>query len=87
MPTIYQIAVIALLAAFIILFLGKTELRIKMRNWCDKEGITIVADMLECDFCLSFWICTCLALGFLVLGYEISFFIPFCAAPITRFLL
>ena len=88
MPEIlYQSAIVALLAAFIILFLNKTGLRIKFRDYNDKIGISIVADMLDCDFCLSFWTCFCVAMALLLLGFEISMLVPFCATPITRYLL
>lgn len=88
MPEIHQIAKVALLAAFIILFLGKTGLRTKIRDWFDTKGLSLFADMFDCDFCLSFWVCFCLAFGLMVLGYEMYFIITAaCAAPITRFLL
>lgn len=87
MSAICQTLIVATLAAFIILFLGKTGLRIKLRDISDKSGIRLLADMLDCDFCLSFWISLCLSLGFLVLGYEISIIVPFCATPIARYLL
>lgn len=88
MPEIREIIEVALIAAFIILFLGKTGLRTKLRDYFDTKGISLFADMLDCDFCLSFWLCFCIAFGFLILGYEIHFLITLlCAAPITRFIL
>ena len=79
---------IALVATFIILFLGKTGLRTKLRDWSDAKGISLLADMLDCDFCLSFWVCFCLACGLTVFGYEIYVIsTAICASPITRFLL
>ena len=88
MPEIlYQSAIVALSAAFIILFLNKTGLRIKFRDYNDKIGISIVADMLDCDFCLSFWTCFALTIGFWTFGWEPHFIVAFCAAPVTRFLL
>ena len=88
MPEIYQIIIVALFAAFIILFLGKTGLRTKIRDWFDMKGVSIFADMLECDFCLSFWVCLCLACGLAVFGYEIYVVATaICASPITLFLL
>ena len=88
MPTLYQAIVVALIAAFIILFLGKTGLRIKLRDYYDKIGISIIADMLDCDFCLSFW--TCLVIDMILLcafGYKPDFLVLLCAPPITRYLL
>ena len=49
MSALYQAIVVALIAAFVILFLGKTGLRTKFRDFNDKLGISLVADMLDCD--------------------------------------
>jgi hypothetical protein len=87
MSTLYQTIIVALVATFIILFLGKTGLRTKFRDWNDKIGISIVADMLECDFCLSFWTCMFVALSLWTFGYEPHLLVLLCAPPITRYLL
>lgn len=87
MSTLYQIIIVALVATFIVLFLGKTGLRTKIRDWNDKIGISIIADMLECDFCLSFWTCLFVALSLWAFGYEPHFLVLLCAPPITRYLL
>lgn len=87
MLAIYQIIVVALIAAFIILFLGKTGLRTKLRDYYDKIGISILADMLDCDFCLSFWTCLVVAMFLWTFGYKPDFLVLFCAPPITRYLL
>jgi hypothetical protein len=86
MPTLYQIIITALISAFIILFLGRTNLRIKLRDFCDVHGISLIAEMLDCDFCLSFWMCLCIALC--VCDFTIfSLIAAICAVPITRMLL
>ena len=88
MSTVYQAIVIALMAAFVILFLGKTGLRTKFRDYYDKIGISVLADMLDCDFCLSFWTCLVIAmLLWILFGYKPDFLVLFCAPPITRYLL
>ena len=87
MPTLYQTIIVALTAAFIILFLNKIGYRIKFRDWNDKKGISIVADMLDCDFCFSFWTCLVVALCLWIFGYEEHVLVLFCAPPITRYLL
>lgn len=88
MSTVYQAIVIALMAAFVILFLGKTGLRTKLRDYYDKIGISVLADMLDCDFCLSFWTCLVIAmLLWILFGCEPDFLVLFCAPPITRYLL
>jgi hypothetical protein len=87
MPTLYQAIVVALIATFIILFLGKTGLRIRLRDYYDKIGISILADMLDCDFCLSFWTCVIVAMFLWTFGYKPDFLVLLCAPPITRYLL
>ena len=87
MSTLCQAIIVALTAAFIILFLNKTGLRIKFRDWDDKVGISIVADMLDCDFCLSFWTCFIVAICLWTFRCEPHFLVIFCAPPITRYLL
>ena len=79
---------VAALAAFVILFLNKTGLRTKIRDFFDVKEVNLFADLLDCDFCLSFWLCFCIAFGLIVLGYELSYIIAaVCATPISRFLL
>ena len=87
MSTLHQIIIVALTAAFIILFLGKTGLRTKFRDWNDRIGIKVVASALDCDFCLSFWTCLVIALIIWLFGYEEHFIVLLCAPPITRYLI
>lgn len=88
MSEIYQIVVIATMAAFIILFLGKTGLREKLRDYHDKMGIKIVADMLDCDFCLSFWTCFMLVVIATTLTNDVRWLAAImCSPPLTRVLL
>lgn len=88
MSEIYQIVVIATIAAFIILFLGKTGLRTEMRDWYDTKGIGLFADMLDCDFCLSFWLCLVLTILVILLTGNTHWLVAIiCAPPITRILL
>ena len=87
MPTICQITVIALLAAFVVLFLGKTGLRWTIRNYCDDTKMSIIADMLDCDFCLSFWTCFVISIIFWLFTGHINILLPFCSTPITRYLI
>ncbi len=88
MPTIYKIIIIALLVAFIILFANKSEIRIKLRDFCDEHKMPLIAKMLDCDFCLSFWAGVILSIAFAIATKDIScILIPFLSTPITRFLL
>ena len=86
MSTICQIIEIALTASFIILFLGKTGLREKTRNYFDEKNIIYVANMIDCDFCLSFWTCVCVYILLSIAGgHLISLMALICAAPLTRY--
>ena len=87
MPTLYQTIIIALIAAFAILFLGKTGLRTKLRDLCDKAKLSLIAEMLDCDFCISFWVCALLVIIAYLLGYDINLIIFICAPPITRYII
>lgn len=87
MSEIYQIVVVATMAAFIILFLGKTGLREKLRDYYDRIGIGIVADMLDCDFCLSFWTCATLSIVITYITGDCWLAAIVCSPPITRILL
>ena len=87
MPTIYQTIIVALIAAFIILFIGKTGLRTAIRDFNDKIGASIIAEMFDCDFCLSFWTCLVVAICFWIYGYDFNILVVLCAPPITRYIL
>lgn len=82
------IVLVALLAAFVILFITKTGFRENMRNKADIKGFTLIGDMLDCDFCLSFWIIMVISV-ILAMTFNSLFalLIPFFAAPITRILI
>lgn len=88
MPTIYQIIIAALTTAFIILFANKSEIRIKLRDWCDIKKLSLIAKMLDCDFCLSFWMNLLFAIVCTFISCDASWlFIPIFSTPLTRFLL
>lgn len=86
MSTIYQIVITALIVAFVILFLGKTGLRLKIRDYCDKKRLRLIADMIDCDFCLSFWLCVIILICSFLFGHSVSLLVLVCSPPITRFL-
>lgn len=83
---LYQAVTIALIAAFVILFAGKTQLRYKMRDYFDLKGMRKVAEMLDCTFCLCWWTCLALFVMAWMLGWADNPFVPICATPITRYL-
>ena len=87
MSTLYQIIIVALLAAFTILYLGKSGNREKLRNFCDENELKLFAELIDCDFCLSFWVGLVCYVFLLFFGVcELNILVPFCAAPIARYL-
>lgn len=86
MSTLYQIILVALATAFIILFLNKTEWRYELRDWFDSKHISLIAKMLDCDFCLCFWISVFLT-TFIATKDPSLIFTPFYSTPIARYLL
>lgn len=91
MSTIYQIIAYAILTglfiAFIVLLLNKT-IRYDLRDFCDKYKISLIAKMLDCDFCLSFWLSLAFCIAISITSSDYLFlFIPFFSTPITRFML
>lgn len=90
MPTIHFIVPflvalsIALVAAFIILLIGK----LGIRNYIIARAPRLISQLFECDFCLSFWISFILAIFLAIFFDELSIlFIPVLSTPITRILL
>lgn len=87
MPTIYQIIVLALIAAFIVLVMSKTETRYKLCDWCDEKGFKQIAKMFDCDFCFGFWSAVVVAIVITIVTADVGWLIsPILSAPITRFL-
>lgn len=82
-----HVFLIALLVAFIMLLLAKTDLRDKIRNYFDKKGMSLIAKMLDCDFCFSFWLGV--AIGLLIWAFTGRFWYEalFCTPPIVRFII
>jgi hypothetical protein len=91
MPTIYQIALVACFSAFIILILGKTEIRYKFRDLClqkDLKFCRLLAEMLECDLCISFWISVVISTVLAIFARETGLLlIPMFSTPITRLMI
>lgn len=95
MPTIYKIIELALAVAFVILLSMKTEIRYKLRDYIDAfanrhgiEKIRLISKMLDCDFCLSFWLSLAFAIVFAVASNDASWlYIPILSTPLIRFIL
>lgn len=69
-----HVIIIALISAFVILFITKVGLR----DFAIERSPKLISEMFNCDFCLSFWTNVCIA--FIVICY--TGFLPFIAVPI-----
>lgn len=80
-----DIILIALLSAFIIIFISKIGVREKVQV----HGNKFFSGMFNCDFCISFWTCTVLSLVIAIFVEHncIVLIYPLFATPITRILL
>ena len=88
MPTIYQITIVTLTVAFVILVISKSNLRYTLRDKCDLKGLNLLARLLDCDFCLSFWLAVTVAIIFSVVTQQSSWLMtPFLSAPLIRIML
>lgn len=85
---ITTIILIALAVAFTVLFLTKTLWRYKLRDWADTKKYRLFANMLDCDFCLCFWLSAlvCGALSLISFDFKLILF-PIFTTPLARLLL
>jgi flagellar biosynthesis protein FliQ len=85
--TFYILAVavlVAMLAGWLILLLGKTGLR----EWGQVHAPKLVAKMLECDFCLSWWTCLAIILLWVIATGDVRLVLgAFAATPIARYII
>ena len=85
MLVIYHIICTALLAAFVILLLGKLGIRDYI---VAKSPVRFISKLFDCDFCLSFWTaCLITTIVAICLDDITVMLIPFFSTPLTRFLL
>lgn len=88
MPTIYQIIIVALAAAFIVLVAIKTQTRYKVRDLCDVHGLKLIAQMLDCDFCFGFWSGVAVAIVLSIITLDLTWItVPIFSSPLTRYLI
>lgn len=86
MPTLYQIILVALGTTFIIIFLTKTLLRDKLRDFFDNHKLNILAELVECDFCFGFWAAFVISIILAIFSQDSRcLFIPLFASPLIRF--
>ena len=87
MPTLYQIILIALFSTFAELFMSKSGFRYWLRDQCDDIDFTLIAKMLDCDFCLGFWLSVIISIAMVLIMLDPSYFYaPVFATHIIRFL-
>lgn len=81
---IYNIIVVALIAAFVLTLLRKWG----VIEWVQIHGNDFFSKMFSCDFCLSWWAGVILSVLMLIMTGNLSFLgVPFCSTMITRVLL
>lgn len=81
---IYNIIVVALIAAFVLTLLRKWG----VIEWVQIHGNDFFSKMFNCDFCLSWWTCVILSVLMLIMtGNPVLLGVPFCSTMITRVLL
>lgn len=77
---------LSLIIAFIILMGNKTGIRYKIRDYCDIWHLSFMAKMLDCDFCLCFWLSVLNTFLILVIFKEpMLLLLPFLSTPLARF--
>ena len=87
MPTLYQIILIALFSTFVELLMSISGFRYWLRDQCDNIDFTIIAKMLDCDFCLGFWLSVIISIAMVLITLDPSYiYVPVFATPIIRFL-
>ena len=82
--TFFVLLHVALMAAFVILLIGK----LGIRSMVIAKAPKLISQLFDCDFCISFWVSVILAIILAILVGETTFlFIPVVSTPITRILI
>ena len=88
MPTLYQIAIITLLVSFIILATTKSEIRERVSNFFALRNINLLYELVECDFCLGFWLSLIVSVIFALFSHDFRYiFVAIFSSPLIRFIL
>ena len=81
---LFEIIIVALLAAFMIILANKWGLIEHLQI----HGNKFFNELANCNFCLSFWVGYIISVTFLIItGDFIFLLIPFFSTPLTRILL
>lgn len=78
-------AAVALAVAFVILFIGKSGMRDFLM---ERARYRFIYDLLDCDFCLSFWLSLIISvvLSF-IFANEAMLIIPLFSTALARYIL
>lgn len=84
MISMYYVAVISLIAAFIVLLIKKWG----WAEWVQVHGDKVLSQLFSCDLCMSFWAAVLVSIIMvLATGNSALIFVPVLSTPITRILL
>lgn len=84
MISMYYVAVVSLLAAFIVLLIKKWG----WAEWVQVHGDKVLSQLFSCDLCMSFWAAVLVSIIMvLATGNSALIFVPVLSTPITRILL
>lgn len=84
MSVLYQIVIIALITAFVVLFTEK----IGLRDVIIMSSPKVVSKLFSCDFCLCFWVSLILTfIAHFIVNWPFTIILPICSTPIARYLL
>lgn len=79
-----SMVLVATVATFIICLIGKWGLIQK----CQESRLTVLSKLANCEFCISFWMCTIVSVIFSIfMGDATLILLAVPSTPITRFLL
>lgn len=83
MISMYYVAVISLIAAFIVLLIKKWG----WAEWVQVHGDKVLSQLFSCDLCMSFWAAVLVSIIMvLATGNSALIFVPVLSTPITRML-
>lgn len=83
MISMYYVAVISLIAAFIVLLIKKWG----WAEWVQVHGNKVLSQLFSCDLCMSFWAAVLVSIIMvLATGNSALIFVPVLSTPITRML-
>lgn len=80
---LWELATVSLLSSFILLLAKKQ----RWIEWAQVRAPKLLSQLLNCEFCLSFWVNVLISITFCIFAGDINWLVPLMATPITRKLL